>query len=36
MTVTIGPDTVHAVVDGIDYWFCKPGCRDRFVADHAS
>ncbi len=36
MTVTIGPDTPHAVVDGIDYWFCMPGCRDRFLADHAS
>lgn len=34
MTVTVGPDTVHAVVDGIDYWFCMTGCRDRFVADH--
>ena len=22
MTVTIGPDTVHAVVDGVDHWFC--------------
>ena len=36
MTVTVGPDTVHAVVDGIDYWFCMTGCRDRFLADHAS
>jgi xanthine dehydrogenase accessory factor len=36
MTVTIGPDTAHAVVDGIDYWFCMPGCRDTFLADHAS
>ncbi len=36
MTVTIGPDTTHAVVDGIDYWFCMPGCRDTFLADHAS
>ncbi len=36
MTVTVGPDTVHAVVDGADHWFCMPGCRDRFVADHAA
>jgi xanthine dehydrogenase accessory factor len=36
MTVTIGPDTAHAVVDGIDHWFCMPGCRDTFLADHAS
>jgi xanthine dehydrogenase accessory factor len=36
MTVTIGPDTPHAVVDGIEYWFCMPGCRDRFLADHPS
>ncbi|HET7820965.1 MAG TPA: XdhC family protein [Ornithinibacter sp.] len=35
MTVTIGPDTVHAVVDGVDHWFCMTGCRDRFVADAA-
>ncbi len=34
MTVTIGPDTIHAVVDGTDHWFCNPGCRDSFVADH--
>jgi xanthine dehydrogenase accessory factor len=32
MTVTIGPDSIHAVVDGTEYWFCNPGCRDRFVA----
>ena len=36
MTVTIGPDTVHAVVDGVDHWFCMTGCRDRYLADHAS
>ena len=33
MTVTVGPDTVHAVVDGVDHWFCMTGCRDRFLAD---
>jgi xanthine dehydrogenase accessory factor len=36
MTVTIGPDTPHAVVDGVDHWFCMPGCRERYLADHAS
>ena len=36
MTVTIGPDTPHAVVDGVDHWFCNPGCRDRFLAEHAT
>lgn len=36
MTVTVGPDTVHAVADGVDHWFCRSGCRERFLADHAS
>lgn len=27
MTVTVGPDTPHAVVDGADVWFCADGCR---------
>lgn len=35
MTVTIGPDTPHLVVDGQDYWFCMPGCRKAFAAAHA-
>ena len=35
MTVTVGPDTPHARVDGIDYWFCNPGCRTRFLEQHA-
>lgn len=29
MTVTIGPDTAHLQHDGVDYWFCNPGCRTR-------
>lgn len=33
MTVTVVPDTPHAVVGGQDYWFCRPGCRDRYVAE---
>lgn len=36
MTVTIGPETAHATVDGVDHWFCNPGCRERFVQQHAS
>ncbi len=36
MTVTIGADTPHAVVDGTDYWFCHPGCRTSFLETHAS
>lgn len=33
MTVTVMPDTPHARVDGVDYYFCNPGCRDTFVAN---
>jgi xanthine dehydrogenase accessory factor len=36
MSVTIGPDTPHAVVDDVEHWFCGPGCRDRFVQDRVS
>jgi xanthine dehydrogenase accessory factor len=35
MTVTVMPDTPHARVDAVDYYFCNPGCRERFLADHA-
>jgi xanthine dehydrogenase accessory factor len=31
MTVTIMPDTPHLAVDGADFWFCNPGCRDRYA-----
>jgi xanthine dehydrogenase accessory factor len=31
MTVTVMPDTPHLVVDGVDFWFCNPGCRDRYA-----
>ncbi|MGW0505007.1 XdhC family protein [Micromonospora sp. NPDC003241] len=31
MTVTVGPDTPHARVDGADHWFCCPGCLARFT-----
>jgi xanthine dehydrogenase accessory factor len=32
MTVIVGPETPHAVVDGEDVWFCGPGCRDHHVS----
>ncbi|WP_086010851.1 XdhC family protein [Sciscionella marina] len=31
MTVTVGPDTPHAVVDGADVWFCADTCRTRYL-----
>jgi xanthine dehydrogenase accessory factor len=34
MTVTIGPDTVHLELEGEDFWFCCPGCRDKYAAEH--
>jgi xanthine dehydrogenase accessory factor len=33
MTVTIMPDTPHLTVEGVDLWFCNPGCRDHYAAD---
>jgi len=36
MTVTVAPDTPHVTLDGVEHWFCNPGCRDHFVADRAS
>lgn len=30
MTVVVGPDTEHSVVDGQDFWFCCPGCRQTY------
>lgn len=35
MTVVVGPDTPHAVVDGQEFWFCRPGCRDAYVKQAA-
>ena len=32
MTVTVAPDTPHLAVDGVDHWFCNPGCRAAFAA----
>jgi len=36
MSVTIGPDAIHATVNGVDHWFCCPGCRKHFLAELAS
>jgi xanthine dehydrogenase accessory factor len=36
MTVTIGPATEHLNADGIDHWFCGPGCRSAFTATSVS
>jgi xanthine dehydrogenase accessory factor len=36
MTVVIGPGTAHATVDGVEHWFCGPGCRDHFVGAQTS
>ena len=35
MTVTVVSDTPHAVIDGTEFWFCNPGCRDTYIAEHA-
>lgn len=35
MTVTVGPATPHATVEGVDHWFCNPGCRDHLLAGQA-
>jgi xanthine dehydrogenase accessory factor len=32
MTVIVGPDAPHAVVDGVEHWYCGTGCRDHHVA----
>jgi len=32
MTVVVMPDTPHLSVDGVDSWFCGPGCRDHYAA----
>ncbi|QYG94688.1 XdhC family protein [Iamia sp. SCSIO 61187] len=32
MTVVVGPDTPHAVVEGAEHWYCGTGCRDHHVA----
>jgi xanthine dehydrogenase accessory factor len=34
MTVTVAPDTPQVTLDGEEFWFCNPGCRDQFVQAH--
>jgi xanthine dehydrogenase accessory factor len=33
MTVVALPTTAHLRIDGVDYWFCSQGCRDRYAAE---
>ncbi len=33
MTVTIGADTPLLHHQGVDHWFCNPGCRTRFAEE---
>ena len=33
MTVTIVDDTPHLRHDGVDFWFCNPGCRTRHAEE---
>jgi xanthine dehydrogenase accessory factor len=35
MSVVVLPDTPHLVIDGVDHWFCNPGCRDTFAEQAA-
>jgi xanthine dehydrogenase accessory factor len=35
MTVVVGPDTPHLLLDEVDYWFCGTGCRDAYEAQSA-
>jgi xanthine dehydrogenase accessory factor len=28
MTVVVGPETPHRLVDGVEHWFCSARCRD--------
>ena len=36
MTVTVADDTPHLRHDGVDFWFCNPGCRDRHADELAT
>lgn len=33
MTVTVLDDTPHLHQDGVDFWFCNPGCRTRYAEE---
>ena len=32
MEVTVLPDTPHLAHGNDEFWFCGPGCRDRYAA----
>jgi xanthine dehydrogenase accessory factor len=36
MTVTVVDDTPHLRHEGVDHWFCNPGCRDRHADELAA
>jgi xanthine dehydrogenase accessory factor len=36
MSVVMAPDAIRAEVDGTDYYFCRTGCRDAFMAEHGA
>ncbi len=36
MTVTVTAETPHLHHSGDDYWFCNPGCRDRYADELAA
>ena len=36
MTVTVADDTPHLHHEGVDFWFCNPGCRDRHADELAA
>ena len=33
MDVEISADAIQGEVDGVMYYFCMQGCKDRFLAD---
>ena len=33
MTVLVGNDTPHLAHEGVDYWYCNPGCRTRHTEE---
>ena len=35
MTVVVRQDTPHLRVGAVDYWFCNPGCRERYAEQTA-
>jgi len=36
MTVLVDDAKYHSVVDGVDFWFCAPGCQRAFESDPGS